>query len=336
MSSGTEDDEKARVEILEPSADAADSSSSSSSEEEDTDLYEDDYMTVRSIYGDCDVEEEILVTWKMGGWENIAAAEADGDGDAGAESQEERDGREMRAGWRELSLSTQLEPDRLAPLFSGAEWAGEKVQIAFSARGTSLTKARRSHVRDAAVDAAILATEYLHDAYGARLRTDPASSLLELGCGLGAPGMLARLMGASAVVLTDVPALLSQLERNVARNFPDDEGVRAAALDWSRPAVRELLRETGRAERGFDVVLNCDCVFEHLYGTSWKLLVEVVDELLRVNPRCVSITSVERRNGDGIDAFLEKLRGIEDSVTELVFEEGSVQIYTTVKIGVES
>mmetsp|Transcript_6447 Transcript_6447/g.13927 ORF Transcript_6447/g.13927 Transcript_6447/m.13927 type:complete len:149 (+) Transcript_6447:762-1208(+) len=148
--------------------------------------------------------------------------------------------------------------------------------------------------------------------------------------------MLARLMGASAVVLTDVPALLSQLERNVARNFPDDEGVRAAALDWSRPAVRELLRETGRAERGFDVVLNCDCVFEHLYGTSWKLLVEVVDELLRVNPRCVSITSVERRNGDGIDAFLEKLRGIEDSVTELVFEEGSVQIYTTVKIGVES
>ena len=54
-------------------------------------------------------------------------------------------------------------------------------------------------------------------------------------------------------------------------------------------------------------VLNCDCVYEPLYGLSWKLLVETMDELLKVNPDAVVITSLERRKADGVDNFLAAL-----------------------------
>ena len=61
-------------------------------------------------------------------------------------------------------------------------------------------------------------------------------------------------------------------------------------------------------ETDFDIVLNCDCVYEPLYGDSWKLLVECIDELLKQNPKTIAITSVERRNADQIDEFLKALQ----------------------------
>ena len=76
------------------------------------------------------------------------------------------------------------------------------------------------------------------------------------------------------------------------------------ALDWSRDAVRDLIRETGP----FDIVINCDCVYEPLYGDSWKLLADVMEELLRVNPKALMLTSCERRPADSIDQFLERLQ----------------------------
>ena len=35
---------------------------------------------------------------------------------------------------------------------------------------------------------------------------------------------------------------------------------------------------------------------------------EVVDELLRINPGCVVVSSVERRTADGIDDFVDRMR----------------------------
>jgi hypothetical protein len=47
--------------------------------------------------------------------------------------------------------------------------------------------------------------------------------------------------------------------------------------------------------------------FPSLQG-SWHLLNETIDELLRVNPRCLVVSSMEKRVADGIDGFLDKMR----------------------------
>ena len=65
--------------------------------------------------------------------------------------------------------------------------------------------------------------------------------------------------------------------------------------------VAKLLSDNGTSR-------ICDCIFEPLYGKSWELLVEVIDECLKLNPKCIVLTSVERRSGDGVDLFVNKLR----------------------------
>ena len=76
----------------------------------------------------------------------------------------------------------------------------------------------------------------------------------------------------SRVVLTDCAALLPQLKGNLAQNFGDTaSSITAATLDWNEPDELEQLLQTSQLE-SFDVVLNCDCIYEPLYGTSWKAL----------------------------------------------------------------
>lgn len=53
--------------------------------------------------------------------------------------------------------------------------------------------------------------------------------------------MIARILG-SRVVLTEQDELLSLLERNVTQNFPGDDGILCARLDWERSQdTQELL-----------------------------------------------------------------------------------------------
>jgi hypothetical protein len=47
--------------------------------------------------------------------------------------------------------------------------------------------------------------------------------------------------------------------------------------------------------------------FSSLWG-SWHLLNKTINELLRVNPRCLMVSSMERRVANGIDRFLDKMR----------------------------
>ena len=147
--------------------------------------------------------------------------------------------------------------------------------------------------------------------------------------------MVYHLLGGN-VVLTDQANILSQLEKNVRQNFPlqqDDHTIQAMPLSWSKDGISELLEKLNRSDVGFDVVLNCDCVFEPLYGKSWILLNETINKLLRVNPLCVVVTSVERRQGDEIDSFLEQMKGMEYvKDVEKVWEEEKdkhIQIYVT-------
>lgn len=177
-----------------------------------------------------------------------------------------------------LHLSTLLQEEEIAPLFAGAQWAGTRVW-----------------------HAAIAMVKYLVEHHATQLQ-DPDTKLLELGCGLGVPGMLCHKLYGTETYLTDQESIMSQLETNVKDNFADGSGIiRAQALSWSIEALENFPRD-------FGIVMNCDCIYEPLYGDSWKLLADLLEDMLREQPNTVVLTSCERRNADGIDQFLAKLR----------------------------
>ena len=70
----------------------------------------------------------------------------------------------------------------------------------------------------------------------------------------------------------------------------------------------------------------------HHYMCSWHLLNEAIDELLKVNPRCLVVSSMERRTADGIDLFLEEMRNMDHvGSVEKVWsdEKRKIEIYLT-------
>jgi len=227
-----------------------------------------------------------------------------------------------------LLLSTLLEPDELAPLFAGAQWAGTRVW-----------------------HAAICGTLYLQNNYASHVLAE--SSLLELGCGLGVPGMIAsKYLGTKYVLLTDQESIMSQLLKNLQTNdfhfcgnkeddTPRNTVIQAEPLDWSRSGVQSLVKDKqsflSNNSGSFDIVLNCDCIYEPLYGSSWKLLVEVLEECLRQNPDCICLTSVERRAADGIDDFCSMLSSSPVvSKVECVFEDVPYKIQIYQAFGINS
>lgn len=202
-----------------------------------------------------------------------------------------------------LTLSTVLKEESIAPLFDGTQWAGTRVW-----------------------KAAVLGLEYL--IRRRQLEGKKWNSFLELGCGLGVPGMVWKQLldherdSSSAptentqirVVMTDMESLVPQLQANVAANFKDDSSIEAKPLDWSREGITELLEQEQERCGGdfaspvFDICLNCDCVYEPLYGRkAWESLADVMVEMARTSPETLLVTALERRNADNVEGFLERL-----------------------------
>lgn len=128
--------------------------------------------------------------------------------------------------------------------------------------------------------------------------------ILELGCGLGMPGMVCRALGAR-VLLTDTPETLGLLLENVKINFGSSSSIQAAALSWSREGVQNLRRKYGP----FSLVLCADCVYAPLYGLrSARRLAECIVALCAASRSTVALLAVERRPGDGIRSFLRWVR----------------------------
>jgi hypothetical protein len=196
---------------------------------------------------------------------------------------------------RKIILSTLLEEDDIAPLFDGARWAGTRLWRA----AIRCIQYLAGHLPDAPVHPNVrlpkslttTTTDVSNEINNNDINSkNDAISVLELGCGLGVPGMIFHLLGCN-VVLTDQEDILSQLQKNVDRNFRTSSississnseqstcdkdqtnaantttTIQAQPLSWSRKDVNSLLEQVGRSETGFDVVVNCDCVFEPLYG----------------------------------------------------------------------
>ena len=220
-----------------------------------------------------------------------------------------------------LHISTVLEENDLAPLFHGTQWAGTRVW-----------------------KAAIVAIRYLYNRYQSN-EFCPASSsssssllLLELGCGLGIPGMvLHSLFPNLNVILTDEETLVPQLVKNLERNFPKDDRIVAKPLSWSPEYVSSILPIHAINGPSLDVCLNCDCIYEPLYGEqAWKALADTLIELAKQHPSICLVTSVERRMADAVEKFLERLEAspyiaspIECALVDDTDPHHRIEIYVT-------
>lgn len=83
------------------------------------------------------------------------------------------------------------------------------------------------------------------------------ATVLELGAGLGLPGLAAAVLGSSRVVLTDAPPLLEGLRRNVEANGVGEK-VEVRELRWGSDEAEVFGSEVGEV----DVVLMSDLFYD--------------------------------------------------------------------------
>jgi hypothetical protein len=122
----------------------------------------------------------------------------------------------------------------------------------------------------------------------------------------------------SVTTTTSTPQFIQARALDWSFIVKDDDHGDDNALNHSIEDNRTLSSTTNVANNTFwkkqfdwkhvDIVLNCDCIFEPLYGTSYTALAHVLSWALQQNPQALVLTSVERRNQDGVDTFLELLR----------------------------
>jgi Lysine methyltransferase len=199
-----------------------------------------------------------------------------------------------------MHLSTKLQEGDLAPLFDGAQWAGTRVWNAAIAMIQYVVSSYHNNHDDCHH---ILSQQRNNNNHHHPTDSSNPPILLELGCGLGVPGMILHALYGCETYLTDQESILSQLEYNIQANQNHDKdhcNIHALPLTWT-PDDPLLQRHN------FTMVINCDCIYEPLYGDSWKSLVSVLDTILAKSPDTIVLTSVERRTADGIDLFLHNL-----------------------------
>jgi len=169
----------------------------------------------------------------------------------------------------EIKLSLSLPPSALEPLFSGGAWAG-------------------THVWQASL--------YLCDFLARQPELVKGKTVLELGAGVGAPGLTSAVLGACRVLLTEQAPLDELLMKNASSRPDLFSSVSVEHIDWT-------LQATGSKRSDVDVVLISDCIYEGLYGESWRDLANVLTQVCRKDTRVFNC--VERRNGDGVERFLK-------------------------------
>ena len=142
--------------------------------------------------------------------------------------------------------------------------------------------------------------------------------VLELGSGVGAVGIGARLFGASRVVLTDIEDVVPLLEANIDLNHVQD--VTAVALDWFQDVPSAILEER------FDLILASDVVYDpELHAPLLRTLGVLLDRV----PVC--LLAHRRRNPHDAD-FFGALRARFDVAERVVSTGGGVLVPEDVEL----
>jgi len=156
------------------------------------------------------------------------------------------------------------------------------------------------------------------------------AEVIELGCGLGLPGLTTLLCGAERVTLTDcgddVEKVLDVAMSSAFCSWKTSGRLCYQRLAWSSSNAEEILQACA-----FDIVLCADCVYEPFFGEeSWQLLADTLAVLLRTGGHRLqrsplAILSVERRieGVDGVDSFLDALKAHSLCVRSLPHTEGA-------------
>mmetsp|Transcript_3808 Transcript_3808/g.5827 ORF Transcript_3808/g.5827 Transcript_3808/m.5827 type:complete len:334 (-) Transcript_3808:354-1355(-) len=148
--------------------------------------------------------------------------------------------------------------------------------------------------------------------------------ILELGSGCGLLGIVAGILGANQVVMTDLPYALPLMKLNVGYNYDDIiksgcEQVVCVECDWFNPQSMSALGSSMVAQEDeqwqADVLLVADCVWLHelvapLLATLRKLVQEATAPLLVV-------VSFQRRAAKTHEAFWSGLHSIFTHVEEV-------------------
>jgi len=191
-----------------------------------------------------------------------------------------------------LAFSLKFPQEEIQPLFSGGCWAGTILWTA-----------------------SIFLVDFLAKE---KVRVS-GKSVIELGSGIGLPGIASSFLGCFNVLLTEQDPLPGLLTENVNQIFSSCTGFckpEVCTLDWYK------LDQT-LIDRSFDVILISDCIFEGLYGDSWKPLAECIYSL-SVKGKTKTYNSLQRRNGDGVDDFLLYCESLQISYELIASKTGPV------------
>ena len=132
---------------------------------------------------------------------------------------------------RRLRLDLRFPATEIEPFFSGGCWAGSVVWTASLVLCDVIAKATNTANAAATADDGSTASSLPSQLLSVR-----GCRVLELGAGCGIPGLLAHLLGARTVLLTEQPTVASLLERTVEGHFAravEDGRLGAASLDWA-------------------------------------------------------------------------------------------------------
>ncbi|KAI9907064.1 hypothetical protein PsorP6_003428 [Peronosclerospora sorghi] len=148
--------------------------------------------------------------------------------------------------------------------------------------------------------------------------------VIELGCGIGVPGLTAASLGAKEVLLTDMPMSIPWIQVNIDRNQAlhyISDNIHAKGLMWGEQHV--LLP--------FDVILCSDLLYGHL-DISEKLVQTIVQ---LSHPNTLIISSHEARfAGDKGESFFDLFSKINFQVDQvpreyldIVYSAANIHVY---------
>jgi len=158
-------------------------------------------------------------------------------------------------------------------------------------------------------EAAIVLSEFI-----AGLPHEPDTTLLELGAGLGAPGLTAAAAG-FAVTLTDYEELILDFERiNAAASGLDN--VRFSLLDWLNPPKMEQ----------YDVIVGAEILFREAF---FQPLLDVLRKALKPTGVVYLAHDIKRRSVEPFLKMAEKEYRIAASQRKLKGLEGDKIILLT-------